>query len=226
MNRREFIKLGAGSLSALTIGCGGRAPGMLAAPAGRIIIPDMVFSNRAETWTFQNGWGDLTWIDIRPDGEGKAVWHYRKNAARAYWTPGAGGAELWFKLERDASGRWYSTGGRISFPEGAPWDRPAPVPREFDYAVEGDPGMPRPYLILAESGFEVNTTFPDDPGPHTRWRTRMYSEAGMLVSEQWEGEFVHERWWFEPGRGMVRVEPLDLGNGKPADSRLVMTRVA
>ena len=126
----------------------------------------------------------------------------------------------WFNLAL-LDGGWYSTGGHIKFPFGAPWD---PTPRDFYYNVpDADPGMPRPYLILADSETSVDTTFPDTK-PHDRWSTAMYNENGLLVSEQWESSCVHEKWSFALGRGLVRIEALDTGSCSPADPGLVMTR--
>lgn len=184
------------------------------------IMASQVFSNIAETWQFQNAYGDLSWIQVLPQPDGSTVWHFTKNTCRAYWTPGACSAELWFNLSLD-SGRWYSTGGHILFPFGAPWDS---TPLDLTYTVYSDPGMPRPYLILADSGTTVDTTFPDNV-PHTRWASSMYVQNGELISEQWEGPCVHEKWHFAIGRGLVKVEPLDLGSCVPANPLLAMTRI-
>lgn len=185
-----------------------------------VITAASVFSNIAETWVFQNGYGDPTYIDVLPQPDGSTIWHYTKTFCRSYWTPGACRAELYFNLSL-IDGKWYSTGGHVMLPEGAPWN---PNPIDFVYTVESDPGQPRPYLILADSGTVDNTTLPD-PSPGTRWTTKMYVQNGFLVSEQWEGACVHEKWWFQIGRGLVRVEPLDTGSCTPADLNLIMHRV-
>jgi hypothetical protein len=184
------------------------------------IAASQVFSNQAETWSFKNAYGDLSWIQVSPQPDGSTVWHFTKNNCRAWWTPGACSAELYFNLSL-IDGKWYSTGGHILFPFGAPWDS---TPLDLVYQVFSDPGMPRPYLIIADSGTSVDTTFPD-PNPGTRWKTSMYVEDGELISEQWEGPCVHEKWHFAVGKGLVKVEPLDLGSCVPADPNLVMTRI-
>lgn len=210
------------SLFAITllVACGG-LPAEHPTPDVKILAAQ-VFSNHAETWDFRNGYGDLTWIDVEPQSDGSTVWHYHKNACRAYWMLNGCEAELWFKLSL-FDGRWYSTGGHISAPYGFPWDS-THTPQDFEYAVTGDPGMPRPYLILADSGTVDDTTFPDFDA-HTHWLTRMYVENGELISEQWEGPCVHEKWHFAIGHGLVKVEPLDDGSCVPADPRLIMTRI-
>jgi hypothetical protein len=196
------------------------SPACLTCPAS--ISASQVFSNTAQTWTLQNGYGDLTWIDVMPQSDGSTIWHYHKNACRAYWMIGGCSAELWFKIAI-IDGKWYSTGGHIVAPLGFPWDTTG-TPQDFEYSVTGDPGMPRPYLIIADSGTNVDTTFPDF-GVHTRWKTSMYVENGELISEQWEGPCVHEKWHFAIGRGLVKVEPLDDGSCVPADPKLTMFRI-
>ena len=214
------------------VGCGGNfnQPVSAVSRNGEPITATSVFSNVAETWTFQNGFGDISWIDVIPVDENHTVWHYRKNADRAYWAPNVAGAELYFFLEKDSSGAWYSTGGHILMPQGCSWCLPdihAPV--DFTYSVAGVPGHPRPYLILADSGTSVDTIFPDAGVENARWATKMYTMAHLqewfLVSEQWELSCGHERWWFKPGRGLWYVEPLDQGACVNVDPQLNMTRI-
>ncbi|MFL6314819.1 MAG: hypothetical protein ACJ71W_22160 [Terriglobales bacterium] len=213
----------------LLVGCGGATSPLTsqlqptATPTPTPITAAEVFSNHAETWEFKNGYGDLTWIDVAPQPDGSTVWHYTKNAARAYWMPDGIDAEDYFDLEQDATGAWYSTGGRIIAPFGFPWDV-THTPQDFTYATEGIAGHPRPYLILADSGITDDTIFPDITA-ETRWKTMMYVEKGMLISEQWEGPCIHEKWYFAIGRGLVKVIPFDQGSCNGTDPLLTMERI-
>jgi len=71
----------------------------------------------------------------------------------------------------------------------------------------------------------VQTVFTEFGISDMRWQTNMYVENGFLVSEQWEGPCVHEKWWFKPGVGLWKVAPLDEGNCQPLDPMLTMERV-
>lgn len=82
-----------------------------------------------------------------------------------------------------------------------------------------------------------------DPGPASAvaWRTDSYIEqvstpvytGPAMVSEQWEGPCsasqpgcAHEKWYFAPSWGLVKVIPLDIGTGRDdADPQLAMERV-
>jgi hypothetical protein len=213
----------------LLIGCGGTSP-QLTPATHQTITAAQVFSNVAETWAFQDGYGDLMQIDVQPVDANHTIWHYTKNADRAYWMPNGQSAELYFFLERDSSGAWYSTGGHIIAPFGFPWDTTVPRPaQDFIYATTSTPGHPRPYLILADSGKGVDTVFLDTAGPDTPWITEMSAENGFLVSEQWEGSCpnqAHEKWSFKPGAGLWKVEPFTQGDcNNPTDPKLVMVRI-
>jgi hypothetical protein len=132
-------------------------------------------------------------------------------------------ATIDFFLERDSSGAWYSTGGHIVAPFGFPWDA-THTPQDFTYTTVGIQGHPRPYLILADSGITDDTVFPDITA-ETRWKTMTYTENGMLVSEQWEGPCIHEKWYFAIGRGLVKVIPFDNGGCSTLDPLETMERV-
>jgi hypothetical protein len=211
------------------IGCGGNVSAPRSAPSVTIQAAQ-VFSNHAETWEFKNGYGDLTTIEVQPQPDGTSVWHYTKNADRAYWTPGAKDAELYFTLEKAADGSWYNSTGHVLFPFGAPWN---PAPQDFVYTNVTTPGLPRPYLIIGDSGTTLETAFTDFGIPNTRWTTKAYTEeietavfsGTALVSEQWEGPCTHEKWYFAPNKGLIKVIPFDTGNCQAADPLLIMERI-
>jgi hypothetical protein len=200
-----------------------------------------VFSNIAETWNFEGECSNLqpdgtrgpvvqahAWIDVMPQSDGSTIFHYTKDQNCFYWLPDAPQAELYFAMAKDPTGAWYSTGGHIIAPLGFPWDTAIPkTPQDFIYSVDpADPGMPRPYLILADSGISVNTTFTDSGIPGTRWSTVMQTEPDGLHSIQHEGPCTFEDWTFAPGRGLIKVVAIDEGSctGTVQNPVAVMTR--
>lgn len=228
--------------SMLLVGCGGIvAPKPLPQNIPVKMASADIFSNHAETWTFQNAYGDLTFIDINPTDATHSVWHYSKNAARAYWAPGADSAEVWFDIENDGLGNWYSTGGIFLAPVG-----PDPI-LNVPYSVVTKAPNARPYLIMsAQTGFNYTTIF-DDTYPvggttlHTdmnsRWATSTYTAqvstpvyTGLAyVSDQWEGPCLHETWYFAPGFGLVEVNPVNEGTctgGPTPDPNIIMKRIS
>lgn len=218
-------------LLSLLIGCRDVTPRATPTPTP-VVTAAQVFSNIAETWTFKNGYGDLTSIDVAPQPDGSTIWHYTKNSDRAYWQPGIPQAELYFHMELDGN-QWYSPDFRVLFPLGCPyiWCGTGPVDATFTNTTT--PGLPRPYLIIANSGMTLNTTFTDFGTSNTRWETKAYVEqinlpvfSGFaLVSEQWEGPCAHEKWYFAPGKGLIKVIPEDIGNCQDADPLLAMERI-
>jgi hypothetical protein len=193
-----------------------------------------------QTWTFRNGYGDTTTIEVQPgEAPNSVIWHYIKDNARAYWTPGADGAELWFELDLDPANAngWYNTTAHIIFRGQCQWSW-CTGPQDFTYVNETTPGKPRPYLIIPPTGNDLSrtrldTTFLDFGNPDTRWRTDAYVEevgtpvysGPALVSEQWEGPCTHEKWYFAPGKGLVKVVDLDEGDCQGLPDGLTMVRV-
>lgn len=88
---------------------------------------------------------------------------------------------------------------------------------------------------------EVPLAQPSGNGPGTPWRNIFYVEdvatpvysGPAMVSEQWEGPCfptmlagcAHEKWYFAPGLGLVKVIPLNIGAGDNADPMLIMQRI-
>jgi hypothetical protein len=235
-----------------TLGCGGQSRRLpidgtgdpAPTPTPAVITAAQVFSNTAQTLVFQNGYGDITTVEIIPVDANHSTWHYTKTETRAYWAPGVAQAELFFDLERDATSAWYSTGGIMNEPLGGPNPQfPNPVIMQR-YPVPQTAGQARPYLILpSATGFSYETTFTDTipigngefvTFPGTHWKASSYMEfvttpmfTGMAyVSDQWEGPCIHEKWWFAPGIGMVKVAPILEGVCSPStDTNLVMVRI-
>jgi hypothetical protein len=96
--------------------------------------------------------------------------------------------------------------------------------------------------------FTLNCTVPDGrlvavPGHGEQWRTEYYIEDVVTpaysgpasVSEQWENCNAlhtnpgcgHEKWWFAPGLGLVKVWQVNSGSGVDGDEdpKLIMVRV-
>jgi hypothetical protein len=191
-----------------------------------------------------------SWVNVMPqpdtlDVDGvtvihNTIWHYTKDQPCAYWMPNSVFyedptkplTELYFFLSTDATyattGAWYSTGGHIIAPNGFPWDTTVPRPaQDFVYQVGVAPaGMPKPYLILANSGIRLDTEFEDEGSATSRWSTYMSVDAqNRLVSDQYEGVRGHETWHFCMGAGMCYVEVLNQGQLTNVDPRLNLIRI-
>lgn len=205
------------ALSALLTGCAGfSVPCCTTSATTEPLTADAIFDNQSGTWTFKNNSGDTTTVEVIRVDETHTTWHYTKSSARAYWAPPTPNAELWFDLERDETGAWYSTGGVVNEP-GIVMTR---------YVVTQKAGQPRPYLILpARADFSYTAIF-DDQLPSgtdayiiakdTEWKTSGYMEdvvtpvysGPAYVSDQFEGPCIHEKWYFAPKIGMVKILPV------------------
>jgi hypothetical protein len=252
----------------LLIGCAGdpvaRGPGA----AATLAAADIYTPRAGDVWTFVNGYGDTTTItsEAAPDPVAcrsgrNIVWHYRKNAARAYWNPGVAEAELLFVLHQNPDSSWRSTASVISLPQVTPatqtWD-----------ILDSPPGVPIPYqsvpptlhqgdtlvyetLADAIGGYGLFTlacTVPDGElvaqlGHGEEWRTEFYVEdvttpvysgpaAVTEARENCNAAYTnpgcgHEKWWFAPGFGLVKVWQLNTGSGVDGDEdpKLIMLRV-
>jgi hypothetical protein len=187
------------------------------------------------------------------DGK-SVIWHYTKSPCRAYWQPGVCGAELWFVIHQEADGSWRSIASKINFPKGCPYSlcEPSTAATVATQNPQAIPGMPLPYTVIPASGtsgqaYTTKTAYiswwqigvlTDDvvalnfPVTRVAWSTTSGVEqidtpktgaANALVSEQFE-DTVHEKWWFAPGLGLVKVAPIDQGHRR-FDPKLVMLRV-
>jgi hypothetical protein len=141
-------------------------------------------------------------------------------------------------MDRTPDGAWYANGGRIIFPLGCAG---CPGPLDLPYRIGTNPDVPRPVLIVpANSGaspVSLKTTIPESYDPNALWRTDGYTEwvetplytGWAMVSEQWEGPCVHEKWWFAPDLGLVKVAPLASGDYiaecQGLDPKITMVRV-
>lgn len=259
------------AISLVALASCSRHNGLTAASSdsAQTISASQAYTPRAgEVWTFVNGYGDTTTItsELAPDPVAcrtgrNVVWHYRKNAARAYWNPGIADAEILFVLHQNPDSSWRSTASAISFPHLVPatqtWD-----------ILDNLPGVPLPYQIIpptlrrgdhlvfetladAIGGpglFTLTCTVPDGRlvaqlGHGEQWRTEYYIEdvvtpaysGPAAVSEQWENCNAdrtnagcgHEKWWFAPGFGLVKVQQINSGSGHEGDEdpKITMLRV-
>jgi hypothetical protein len=251
------------------VGCGGKATSTPASlptiTAAQVFTSSMI----GQTWTFQNGYGDLTTIAVESApaiaaglAGNKVVFHYRKSNARSYWAPGIPDAELWFVLHQQPDGSWSSTASLINFPKSCSFCTDPPNWKTLTSDVHPVPGMPMPYGIIpasasgtpfiVDTAYQSHTIFNDAepdfddisltqpanaPFP---WRNSFYVESvttpifsgSAIVSEQWEGPCfpapgcAHEKWYFAPGLGLVKVVPINIGAGDNADSNLTMVRIS
>lgn len=237
MKVKVFVFLAA--LICVITGCGGSPT--TPAPL-ETLTSDEVFSNTPQLWEFTSQCQNLqpdgtrgplveahTWVEVMPVDSTHTIWHYTKDQPCAYWMPDGIDAEIYFALEKDSTGAWYSTGGHIIAPHGFPWDS-THTPQDLIYTVTGNPNMPRPYLIIPaqSSGTEVAviTTFPDVQGPDTPWETDsltvltsipVYTGAAMR-SHQKEGDCkpgcADEEWLMAKNKkGMVKITVNNNGAG-------------
>jgi hypothetical protein len=224
---------------ALLLGCGGNAP---SAPPN--ITGAQVFTARmiGQTWTFQNAYGDITTITVSAAPTtnyvpiGCAVWDFKKNNARAYWSPGNIAAENLQVLCPQPDGSWNSIMNLSNFPAGQ-----APGTTPFVETQQVQPSEPGklPYILIPANGStSVSTSYLNyidltqltynsivSPGnlspffPTVPWTTNgqiaqvdtpIY-KGPALVSDQHEG-IVNERWYFAPGLGLVQIQPVHGGS--------------
>jgi len=159
-----------------------------------------------QTWVFENGYGEHTTIEVQAApacvagvcGE-NAVFHYTKDACRAYWQLGNCGAALWFTLHHEADGSWRSLSSKIIFPGGCPYDLCIPHPARVVLTQNAlpIPGKPLPYTIIPASGstaehVAIRTEYkshwqrgvltdepvkPDYPVRRVKWSTTTWVEA-------------------------------------------------
>jgi hypothetical protein len=178
--------------------------------------------------------------------------HITKTACEAYWAIGACDAETWFVLSPVADGSWIAAASLINFPTELPaWVGGHHLTTQ-DYVTPE--GSPTPYLIvpagavagkmdsrvtsyLRYDGYDeltYNSVVSATATAQVFWRTDSYLESvttpvysgPALVSEQWEGTCGHEKWYFAPGLGLVKVVSLNDGSGCVAtDPALSMSRV-
>lgn len=246
-------------LFAITIisGCGGASPNMTPKTAApQSITAAQVFdaSMIGQTWTLQNGFGDITTITIEVPPAGNylpansVIFHYRKSSCNAYPAVGVCGAEYLFALSPEPDGSWRSLLTAFIFPDAPPaWANGSHLWTSDFQQVNG---MPAPYTIVPANtdASKIPTSYDrwDDPGTDTfdsiisgpavervRWETDSYEEnvstplytGPALVSEQFESTCIHEKWYFAPGFGLVKVIPFDNGSCTPSDPQLTMQRV-
>lgn len=183
---------------------------------------------------------------------GSVVWHYTKTACGAYWAIGTCDAEVWFVLSPVSDGSWIAAASLISFPTDVPaWAGHHQTTQNY----VAPKGSPTPYLIvpagavagkadsrvtsyLRYDGYDeltYNSVISGPPVAQVFWRTDSYIEqvttpvysGPALVSEQWEGTCGHEKWWFAPALGLVKVATLNDGSAGcvATDANLTMSRV-
>jgi hypothetical protein len=182
---------------------------------------------------------------------GSISWVYQKNACRAYWGAGICDALLHFVLSPQPDGSWVSMASLFYFPTQVPDYMNGHHSLTADFVQV--PGMPVPYTIIPASATTgVTTSVPTEydrydkydvltfdsvisgaPTARVPWRTDSYIEnvstpvytGPALVSEQFESTCIHEKWYFAPGHGLVKVIPLDNGSCTPSDPNLTLVKI-
>lgn len=211
-------------------------------------------------WTFQNGYGDLTFItqqaatpsDYLPVGS--LNWVFQKNFARAYWGAGISDALLHFVLVPQPDGSYISPASLFYFPTQIP--AYANGNRMLTMNITQVPGSIVPYTIIpasATAGVSISGQTQYDkyiafgtytfnsilglvasPNARVQWRTTSYIEnvttpiysGPAIVSEQFEDQCIHEKWYFAPGLGLVKIVPMDNGSCSPSDPLIAIQRIS
>ena len=152
------------ALLIVVIGCSGNSAAP--APAPVTITASQVFnaSMIGQTWIFQNGFGDVSTIDIPADAfceagicDGKSVvMHFAKTVCRSYWQPGICGAELWFVIHVEADKSYRAIASKVKFPARLSlFTMHAFYSSNFDHSEPtAYPGMPLPYTVIPATGTE------------------------------------------------------------------------
>lgn len=236
---------------AAIIGCAGlsglpSSPNSLNADPQQAIV-DAYIPHIGQWSEFQDQLGHHLFIhqETAPgfDGVTGIVWHYTKIDPRTnamalgddglgYWCVGDSSSELYFGLTRAADTSWSSThqeikcGGllisvQVSGPLGAYMVVPSHTGTTgaVTYSACGVPGF---------SWAPTTCAVPDVVG----WQTDAFLMGGIAFSHQVEGPCVlklgrclgEELWGFKDG-DLIRIEPIDAGNGPNVDPRLSMALV-
>jgi hypothetical protein len=220
--------------------------------------PEVFNASMTGKMTFQNGYGEPTFIDVEnaPPSNfltaGSVVMHITKTACEAYWAIGTCDAETWFVLSPVSDGSWIAPAALINFPTDIPAWIGGHHQTTQDYVTPK--GSPTPYLVvpagavagktdsrvtsyLRYDGYDELTYDSVISGPaiaQVFWSTDSYIEqvttpvysGAALVSDVREGSCGHEKWYFAPGLGLVKVVSLNDGSGCVAtDPALSMSRV-
>jgi hypothetical protein len=245
------------SLSIIS-GCGGGSLSpthTAASPADQSITAALVFNSSmiGQTWTFEDAYGDQTFIQIQAapfcafgicDGK-SVVWVFTKTADRAYWDPGFA-SELWFYLHPEADGSWACIGFE--------WVENGSQKSAAITTLPGWNGKPYTIIPASSSAQDANTAYradwqyglsdspivtPDGSWVST-WTTYNRAESfttpltgsnQSLVSKQCEGgtsggcDLVVETWHFCPGVGLCGISPASDTKGLPVDPKLAIVRV-
>lgn len=176
---------------------------------------------------------------------------YQKNSCRAYWGAGICDALLHFVLSPQPDGSWASMASLFYFPTQVP-DYMSGHHMGTSDTIQV-PGMPMPYTIVPASAttgitnsgptmydrwdatdvLSFDSIISGSAAARVRWQTDSYIEnvstpiyeGPALVSEQFESTCIHEKWYFAPGHGLVKVIPLDNGSCTATDPLLAMERI-
>ena len=185
---------------------------------------------------------------------GSINWVFQKNACRAYWGAGICDALNHFVLVQQPDGSWTSPATLFYFPTQIPAYMNGFHMMTMN--VTQVPGEIVPYTIIpasATAGVTVSGQTQYDRweafGSYTfgsilsaagssngriSWKTVSYIEnvstplytGPALVSDQYEDACIHEKWYFAPGLGLVKIVPLDNGSCTPSDPNLAIVKIS
>ena len=227
------------ALFAITVGCGGNfTPVTPAQTVNQFFNRSMV----GQKWTFVNGYGDHTTIEVQAPPAGSEVdvgWHYTKDNCRAYWNSGDCTSELWFGLKENPDHSWSSnqfvetcsscitgsTEGSVTIIPSASGGYLIVPPG--DHFTTGQTGY-FPCWTLGQLEWTPNHCNVTGATP-LPWLTNGFMDAvntpaysgPALVSEQLEGtcpdHCTWEKWYFAAGIGLVKVQQIQAVNAIGVD---------
>jgi hypothetical protein len=173
-------------------------------------------------------------------GGNNLVIHMTKTDKNTYWLLGADQAEILFLLHQNPDGSWRSTASLVNTPLGSTFGGPAvsssdvidnrpgmPMPYMIappDTSTGNDLIYESRSAAFGVNGLTYDCTIPPDfpltgPQDGRYFRTDFYLaevstpiySGPAIVSDQFEGDCGHERWYFAPNLGIVEIESLNDG---------------
>jgi hypothetical protein len=253
-------------LALLLVGCGGITPPVtsdlqprptptpvpVTTPAPTPTPAPSVYFNSSmigQKWTFVNGYGDHTFIDVQaaPAGsQAQVVWHYTKDNCRAYWNPGDCTSVLWFGITENPDRSWSATQFLVTCD--------ACIGSSTQGSATIKPTAPGGYLVIPppQAAFTTGNTgyvpcwqldvlswVPDNcniiGATPISWVTEGFMDnistpaysGPVLVAKQAENcpdTCTIELWYFAPNLGLVQVVQLQSSNVVD-DPSLAMQRI-
>lgn len=231
----------------------------LACPSVQPPIQQSDFFNSnmiGQQWTFVDPDGHHTFYSLTaaPASDyfpvGSITMNITKDFAGTYWWSGMPNASIDFVLSPNADGSYNSHGWVMYFGSTIPPSLPCHTTPCSEQVLAID-GTSNTYQITPPASLDATTTLITNIN-YERWdqagqtfnsitggtptATSIYWKTvfsirsdGLAISEQWEGDCGHERWYFKRNVGLVAVESPNDGHGTGANcsgqSTATITRI-